>query len=355
MQLNPKKIVGNLGRRFGGKPFQIARKFCYDSVAFGRQLYELVYLARKTYAPLHSDRAFVDKYYSGHFEGDPSEIKKGYICMCDGRMFHGGPTDRLRGILTTYEEAKKQNVPFYIHWTNPFPLEDYLVPASFDWRIDSSQLVYDKRHSFPFIIEDEPDFQSWLRMKVGMKHHKAQIHVYSNADNSRGNYRKLFFELFKPSPELQKETEKHLQVIGENYEGFTLRFRNLLGDFKEWWEEKIDEKDVYEFIERVFQEFEKLTTGIPKDRRILVTSDSRRFLDYIESKDPRVYVVPGDVKNIDLQKGEFKRAWLKTFTDQQLLMQASKVTLLRTGNMFKSGFPRFAAEVGGAEYVDHLF
>ena len=75
----------------------------------------------------------------------------------------------------------------------------------------------------------------------------------------------------------------------------------------------------------------------------------------MEEKDERIYIVPGDVKNIDLAKGEFKDAWLKTFTDQQLIMLAEKVYLMRTGRMYRSGFPRFAAEIGGRPFVYHQF
>ena len=66
-------------------------------------------------------------------------------------------------------------------------------------------------------------------------------------------------------------------------------------------------------------------------------------------------MVEGDIKNIDMTVGDFPEVWLKTFTDQQLLMGAKKVTLMRTGKMYKSGFPRFAAEVGGVEFIDHVF
>ena len=89
--------------------------------------------------------------------------------------------------------------------------------------------------------------------------------------------------------------------------------------------------------------------------KILVTSDSRKFLDLAADIDSRIYIVPGEVKNIDLLKGEYPDAWMKTFIDQQLLMHASHVTLMITGKMYNSGFPRFAAEVGGAQYSIHRF
>ena len=36
-------------------------------------------------------------------------------------------------------------------------------------------------------------------------------------------------------------------------------------------------------------------------------------------------------------------------------MHAERVTQMLTDKMYNSGFPRFAAEVGGAEYIVHRF
>lgn len=350
---NPKKWIGSLGRRYGGKPFQVVRQFCYDAYALGQQCFECMYLAKGKYAPWHRDSRFYRKEYK---EGDtPTPEVTGWICMLDGKMFHGGPTDRIRGILTTYREAKKRGVPFYIYWVDPFRIEDYLEPASFDWRIASDALVYEKGKSFPLIIEDETNLQSLMRMKAGLRLKYPQMHIYSNADNAIGGYRELFHEIFKPTDALQREVDRHLEAIGSRYWAFTYRFLNLLGDFKEWNRKALKGEKAEEFIERVIAEMLGIMKSLPEGYRVLVTSDSRRFLDIVKSRDPRIYVVPGDVKNIDLLKGEYPEAWMKTFTDQQLLMHAEKVYLMRTGRMYRSGFPRFAAEVGGAEFIDHKF
>lgn len=358
--LNPKKIIGRLGRKYGGRPFQVVRKFFYDSAALMGQAYEISYLRRGRYAPSHRDSRFLKKYYPQIDGPEHSENKKlnkagKIICFCDGRRFHGGPTDRLRGILTTYREAKKRGIPFFISWSDPFPLEDYLVPASFDWRIPKEEIVYGSPVSFPVIIEDETDLQSRWRMWASMDLKFSQLHVYSNADNARGEYRELFNEVFRPSPLLENAVQGELEKIGRPYWAFTFRFLNLLGDFREWARKSLSGSELDEFLNRVTAEFLNLINEVPENHAILVTSDSRKFLDLAKTLDPRIHVVAGDVKNIDLMKGEFKDAWLKTFVDQQLIMRAERVYLMRTDGMYKSGFPRFAAEVGGAEFIDHSF
>lgn len=355
MQLNPKKIIGSLGRKYGGKPFQKIRKFYYDSIAFSRQLYELSFLMRGTYAPGHPDKLFYKMYYTDNGFHDNEKITRGVICMCDGRQIHGGLTDRLRGILTTYRDARKKNYPFYIYWVTPFLLEDYLQPAKIDWRIKAENLCYDKSVAFPFIIEDEPEFQSWLRMKIGFRQWKKQIHVYSNANDAVGSFKVLYNELFQPSPKLQKEIRNHLEKLGDKYVAFSFRFLKLLGDFDDCSFDVLNEEDGIKLIEKVIDEFLKLSKEVPKNYKILITSDSTRFLAHIKDKDPRIYIVPGDIKHIDRTVGDYPDIWMKTFLDQQLLMNAEKVTLMRTEKMYKSGFPKFAAEVGGATFVDHSF
>lgn len=351
---SPKKIIGSLGRRYGGRPFQTMRKLYYDFLSYSRQCREVRYLKKGRYAPEHPDARFLARYYSTVKPVDHDEVE-GIVCMCDGRMYHGGPTDRLRGILTTYEEAKRRGLPFHIHWTSPFPLERYLEPASFDWRIPEEGITYSPDRAFPVIIEDETNRQSRMRMDAGLALKFHQLHVYSNADNSIGRYRDLYQELFRPTELLRKEVEKNLKSLGPDYWAFTFRFLHLLGDFKEWSQDELDDDEKEAFIGRVIEELLRKLEDLPEGYRALVTSDSTTFLRRVRDIDSRIYVVPGDVKNIDLLKGEYPDAWLKTFVDQQLLMGAERVYLMRTGKMYKSGFPRFAAEVGGAEFIDWKF
>lgn len=352
---NPKKWIGSLGRRYGGRPFQVVRKFYYDTLSLGAQCYETLYLARGSYAPGHRDSRFLARYYSRDNRKLGEKGVNGIICMLDGRRFHGGITDRLRGILTTYREARKRGLPFYIYWNDPFPLSEYLEPASVDWRIEGDSISYNPSEAFPVVIEDETNLQSAMRMKAGLRLKFRQLHLYSNADNAIGEYAGLYRELFRPSRALQAEIDRHMAVLGEKYWSFTFRFLNLLGDFKEWERRKLSDEEAEKLMSQVIEVMKREMLELPDGYRVLVTADSRRFLDRVKDVDPRIYVVPGDVKNVDLLKGEYKGAWMKTFTDHRLIMNARRAYLVRTGRMYKSGFPRFAAEVGGAEFIDLHF
>lgn len=315
-------------------------------------LREVPYLYRNEYMPHSQNYEFFRKYYSDNGE---SAGREGIVVVCDGSLFHGGPTDRLRGILTTYEQARKRNIPFYISWTSPFPLENYLVPAKVDWRIPKNEISHNSRHARPLIIEDVVNSQSYLRLRAMLHDPVHQIHVFTNGDNARGRYRALYEELFQPSPEVAKEVGRHLTAIGAPYYAFTFRFLQLLGDFNDWYQRVLSPEEARELIAAVDAELLNLIEKMPRGYRVLVTSDSKLYLEHVRNLDGRIYVVPGDVKNVDLLKGDFPQAWLKTFVDQQLLMHASKVYLMRTGEMFRSGFPRFAAEIGGVPFEDHKF
>lgn len=344
----PKEIKG-----FGARCVRKLKSLAAPWLFFYKQTKEYACLYRGEYKKDSEDAEFERMYYD---QWDTLEnAKRGIICPFDGRVYHGGPTDRLRGILSVYKEAKRRGIPFYIKWTHPFNLEDYLEPAGYDWRIDDKEISYSRKQTMPVIIQDMNDFYSKMKLRAALHHATVQWHVYSNSDDARGEYRTLFHELFRPSEKVRIETERHLKELGENYAAYTFRFLRLLGDFEDWSYHVLPENEALELMEKVRNEMMKLANDIPGDWKILVTSDSKRFLDFIKDADPRIYIVPGDVKNIDLLDGKYDGAWLKTFVDQQLLMQARHVTLMRTGEMFKSGFPRFAAEVGGVGFTDYDF
>lgn len=304
--------------------------------------------------------SYPDNLTSGYTEQSISPSVTGIIFMVDGKLFHGGPTDRLRGILTTYKFARQHNIPFHIHWVYPFHLTDYLIPAGeLNWEIKDSEISYSAKEAYPVVImqtnEPQTRLMNWLRLRMANYVRKKQIHVYSNADNARHSFYKLYHELFKPSPKLQAQLDLHLSKIGNKYYAFTFRFLNLLGDFKEHMQLTLSDEEANNLIGKVCDEFNVLAQDVPIDYKILVTSDSLRFLKIAQNLDSRIYIVPGMVQNIDLVKTRNEDAWMKTFVDQQLIMHAEKVYLLRTGKMYKSGFPEFAANIAQKTFFDHNF
>lgn len=58
-------------------------------------------------------------------------------------LLTAGLSDHLRATLSIYRMCKKRGLPYRIYWAFPFNLEDYLVPAKYDWRISYESLRWD--------------------------------------------------------------------------------------------------------------------------------------------------------------------------------------------------------------------
>lgn len=294
-------------------------------------------------------------YYSDSESAINSPGRGDVICPLDGTLRHGGLTDRLRGVLSTYAEAKRLGHSFHICWTSPFRLEDFLLPSKVDWRIEPEKIVRDNSVATPVVIQDVSPQIAKRLTREALKNINGDLHVYSNSDAQAGNYKELYRDLFVPSPLLADALNFHLKSLPDGYWAFAFRFIGLLGDFEDCITNTLEPPAQESLMEIARDEMLRIMKNLPNGYRVLVTSDSRRFLDFVASADRRIYTVPGDIIHIDLRKGEYDEAWLKTFVDQYLLMGAERVYRMRTEGMYPTGFPKFAAEVGGAEFIDHIF
>lgn len=283
------------------------------------------------------------------------------ISMCDGRLNHNGLTDRLRGILTTYAIAKSFKRPFYINWTSPFRLEDYLEPNGYDWRILPEEINYDIRFSCPLVFNIYPSkkykkrnilsyfiFVKWISEK------KRDKHIYTNFYFPKKKFPKLYNELFKPSDMLCFEINQHLAQLGDYFWSFSFRFACLLGDFKDSYGSPLDSEAAEKLIKKNIDELRLLINKLPDGYKCLITSDSQKFLKRVSLVDQRIYIVPGSISHIDLDITS-ENDWHKLFIDQNLIMRAERVFLMQTDGMYKSRFAEFAALIGGKEFVYHQF
>lgn len=84
-------------------------------------------------------------------------------------------------------------------------------------------------------------------------------------------------------------------------------------------------------------------------KKVLVTSDSMRFIEHIKSI-PDVYAFPGKIVHMDWSKGENYETYLKSFVDFYLIGGARKVFSVGTDKMYKSDFPKYAAMIGNIAF-----
>lgn len=291
------------------------------------------------------ERRLLDKYY---FEKDCSINNQTYlIVMIDGRTIHNGLSDRFKGICSAYNYAKDKGLIFKLYYTYPFSLNTFLVPNKYNWEIEESNICYSKQYSKPILVNDYEiqDYglrKNYLDRKIkGLK----QVHLYTNSLFGNFDFSKSFNELFKPTELLQNEINYHLNIINSQYISISLRFQRLLGDdFSERNAIVLPKDKAEKLISNVITEIEKLHKS-NKNYKIVIFSDSNIFLNHITHILDYVYVIPGKVVHVDNTSDANIQSYLKTFVDFFLISKASKVFLLYNDLLYKSNFPKRAAEI----------
>lgn len=298
-----------------------------------------------------------------------SELKKYYkneksscdgsfrlIYMVDGRVRHGGLSDRLRGLLTAYDYCMRSGREFKVNWTYPFRLEDYLKPnpAGPDWVIAPEEISYDTNDT------DVRVLGGWLRLddqpeiidKV-LYSKKSQIHYYSgNILDKVEKYNDWFHQLFVPDERVAEAVARCKASIGNKpYVSVTLRFQSLLGDFFE------GDYPVLENQEEIDRIVDKCTRAVLKVREenpskmVLVTSDSQKFLNHISQYDG-VFIIPGELVHMDYTSDSTYTTYMKSFVDMLMLMDAERLYGYHTAPMFEnSGFFLTCALLGGKQPI----
>ena len=272
--------------------------------------------------------------------------------------FSGGLSDRLRGITSIYAECKRQGLPFRIVF-EPLHLQDYLVPNQYDWQLEADDICWDIEKVYPCTLLTYHHnlrncfqrFAQRMILRYYLKKNYKQIHIYSNMAIADKEFSTLFKELFRPSDRLQNQIDYHLSQLGgaKKYISLTFRFRQLLGDFKEGGD-VLPESEREAYILRCIKGIEELHSKYPRER-LLITSDSKMFLDRLSYLD-YVYIIPGNVVHMGFTFDASQDVYMKSFVDYFMLSNAKKVFQITDKLLFRSGFPKRAAMLNDAKYVE---
>ena len=278
------------------------------------------------------------------------------INIYNGAIQSGGLADRLKGILSTYYIAKLKNIPYKILFTKPFPLDEYLSPNLYNWKIEESEICFNIRKVNTVFLDNVKDSKyQYKKQRIYLNHkikNNKQTHVYTNASFSYElDYSKIFNELFKPSSKLQNSIDREIKTIGKDFISVSCRFMDLLGDFNEThghgFELSLAEKE--ELLSKIKNTIEDIHNK-NNEFMILLNSDSRTFLKTYENVD-YIYVIKGNITHIDNQDNSYNyEKYEKTFLDFMMISHAKKVYLIKSDLMFNSGFPYAASKVGGCRY-----
>lgn len=278
--------------------------------------------------------------------------RKRVICIYDGKTKNGGLADRLRGIVSVYEVCKELGIEFKLLFTSPFKLQQFLEPNNVDWQITKEELNYNTNVTDICYIDtltgsnyEAAKQKKWFRKEL--KKQYKEFHIRTNALFSyKDHYSSLFHELFRPSEKLQASINKQKEILNHEYISTSFRFMNLLGDFNETTElhNKLTKEEQDKLITINIKQLHNLHNKYPH-LRILVNSDSTTFLQEAKKID-YVYVIPGNVTHIDAENNcDEYDIYEKTFIDFFMIANAQKIYLMRTGQMYNSGYPYAASKI----------
>lgn len=290
------------------------------------------------------------------------ELKnKRVVYLCDGRTLAGGFADRFKGIISLFAICQELGYDFRVHYTSPFLLEDFLLPADHDWRVSIEDLHPSEAAMLVLENTDDAAYQTrkqvkWLRHRLAES--PEEVHVITNSNYAYDlDYPALFRQLFRFTPYLERALEDEVQQIsgGRPYISVSARFLSLLGDFRETGNnDSLPKEQAADLLARSLAQLQLLHVEYP-DYTILVNSDSHRFLEKAAELS-YTYVVPGQVAHTDLMKRQGAESMhLKLFLDFFLISRAECVYLLQGDRMRLSGFPYAASRISGHSFEVRKF
>ena len=118
------------------------------------------------------------------FQYYTEEMNDGVLCdntiisMFDGRLYHCGLADRLRGISSVYHFCKTQSRGFKLNFIHPFELTNYLIPNCYDWRINPDSIIYNLSLSKPITLFCDGTPNEIMRHRFFWKEHVPQINKF---------------------------------------------------------------------------------------------------------------------------------------------------------------------------------
>lgn len=294
-----------------------------------------------------------------------TNVRKQVISMFDGRKRHGGLADRLRGICTAYLFCREHGLDYRIHFISPFRLEEFLAPNRYDWRIAPEAVCYNSRDAHPVYIassnrfpERDKAFQRRMA-ELFFGEDYRQLHAYTNMRFEEERFGEAFHELFRPQAWLQALIDEQLARLGGRggFIAVSTRFLELLGDFNEHSDraaQGLPKEEQEALLQRCGAELERIHREHPEER-ILITSDSARFLTYCTERYDFVQTLPGKIGHIDVAGDDEREVHTKTFLDFLVLAEAKTLYYLVGGGMYRGNFSRRAAQINNRPFVEINF
>ena len=275
------------------------------------------------------------------------------VALVDGRNFHGGFTDRIKGIVSLFHFCLVKNMDFRILYNFPFELSDYLEPNEYNWLIDDKSVPSNFfRTSFVNLVGDasiDRLKELNVRKSVVAYANRDVTHLLNEFYGTSYTWGQLYHRLFKPSAKLQQQVDYHSNILGDDYVAVHFRFVGMFGDFNESPFVDISEQQK-EHILRANIDFLDDMAKRFTDRKIFVASDSSFFIDNIKHIG-NVYALSGDIQHIDNRMNANKEeAFMRLLLDFYLIAGSSRVYSVATDKMYRSELPMYAAKLYDVDF-----
>ncbi|MDR2840321.1 MAG: hypothetical protein LBV75_03505 [Paludibacter sp.] len=267
---------------------------------------------------------------------------------------NGGIVDRFKTMVSMYQFAKNQNIPFRILHTFPYNLSDFLLPNVYNWIPENNEIslnIKDVKLYFNSYWNFSP-----VENLLSFCHTHKQIHAYFQLDftdrlnqifETHDSWGDLFQELFRPTGELANLINFHKQQIGKAYIALHFRFMGLLGDFKDVRSHSASNTD--EIKNKCIEQIQKTVAKFPENA-IYVASDSPSFNSQA-AKITNVYALEGEISHIATGTNEKHETYLRNFLDFFMLAESQKVYSIGTSDMYMGGnFSRYAAKIHNIDF-----
>lgn len=293
------------------------------------------------------------KYYSNKYIRSKNS-EQYIIYMADGKMLHGGLSDRFCGIVSTFSYCIEHNIKFKIFFNSPYNIEEFFLPNEYDWKIDQELINYNSKDSEPIYIPyiHNINNQRYLANKR-LSSGKKQKHVYTNMRYFDEKYfSEYFLKLFKMSDLLKKALDENFNKMPKKYISITFRFQQLLGDFEEGDFPTLIEEEKEILINQCLSSIKNVIKDNPIYEKILVTSDSIKFLEQAK-KIPKVEIIPGNIVHVDfVNKSTSVDAHLKSFIDLFMVAKAEIIFIVKYKPLYNSTFCKTASLIYNNKYIE---
>lgn len=280
--------------------------------------------------------------------------EKRLICIYRKKgPFGPGLADRLKCMVSGYIIAKESNRAYYIYHDQGFALDDYLIPASIDWRISyddmSLGVLSNKRLWF-------------VKKLVKLDDSIAEYHFLSAGDiaetltgelKCKYDFGLVFHTLFRPSELLQNTIDFICELYSLQENEYIAIHTRFLDFFENVEQDRVtaftrhaspeQQQKMIDSVNRTIQHISSKHEG----KRILLFSDSPTFLAAHHPEG--VCIIHGEVGHIYARAGN-KNVTLKAFSDMFIISRASHIYNIVGPGMYSSGYSYLAARIGSRPF-----